>query len=441
MKVTDKSHGGKADNMTVKDVAKKHKVPVGKIKGQIRKGIKIEREHTNDTTLAKEISKDHLEEFPDYYTRLDRMEEQAKKELGKEAMEKQAFLRALYRLMKKRMSTPPASVMREIRSSGKNRLNVPGSFRTPAMVPSSAEALNVGGMDTLKKLLAEKGMKMTPAGKTIKKVAPSVTETVKLSSVKGNRMEKKAVNIMKILKALSFGRGSAASTAARKSGILNKALMRAGAARKGFTELQQDLAGRELPFNKWMELPKFRRLFDRLLRTESRYSRLKGKFTPSKPGAQLLEKFKPAGAAGAGGLAGVGAGMGINKLLDKKSSVKENIMKKRAMTKNAAVMADMLKAAAYERREALKKEASYAKILALLGALKGGAAGVPIGGIVGGLRELGRARPIDPATGRAGDKSYISSILKGMFGGGVLGAAGGGLLGAGAAKAMGDTYD
>lgn len=33
-------------------------------------GIKTELEHTNDRALAKKIAKDHLMEFPDYYTRL-----------------------------------------------------------------------------------------------------------------------------------------------------------------------------------------------------------------------------------------------------------------------------------------------------------------------------------------------------------------------------------
>ena len=49
---------------------------------QILLGIQIEREHTSDNMEALEITMDHLEELPDYYTRLIEMEEEAEKELG-----------------------------------------------------------------------------------------------------------------------------------------------------------------------------------------------------------------------------------------------------------------------------------------------------------------------------------------------------------------------
>ena len=47
---------------------------------QLIMGIKVEQEHTRDKLTALEISMDHLEEFPDYYTRLAMMEETAEKE-------------------------------------------------------------------------------------------------------------------------------------------------------------------------------------------------------------------------------------------------------------------------------------------------------------------------------------------------------------------------
>lgn len=47
--------------------------------GQLRKGIDVEFEHTNDRNVAREISMDHLEEIPDYYTRLHKMEQEAEK--------------------------------------------------------------------------------------------------------------------------------------------------------------------------------------------------------------------------------------------------------------------------------------------------------------------------------------------------------------------------
>ena len=37
-------------------------------------------EHVNDKDKAREISLDHLVEIPDYYTRLAKMEDEAKKE-------------------------------------------------------------------------------------------------------------------------------------------------------------------------------------------------------------------------------------------------------------------------------------------------------------------------------------------------------------------------
>ena len=40
-------------------------------------GIKVEQEHTTDKYTALEITMDHLQEYPDYYTRLHEMEETA----------------------------------------------------------------------------------------------------------------------------------------------------------------------------------------------------------------------------------------------------------------------------------------------------------------------------------------------------------------------------
>lgn len=67
----DKTPGGKADEKQLKDYPK----------DQIEMGQKVEMEHTDDPALAREISMDHLEEFPDYYTRLKKMEHQAEKAL------------------------------------------------------------------------------------------------------------------------------------------------------------------------------------------------------------------------------------------------------------------------------------------------------------------------------------------------------------------------
>lgn len=41
---------------------------------QLKKGIKVELEHTTDEKVAEEIALDHLDEFPDYYDRLEQAE-------------------------------------------------------------------------------------------------------------------------------------------------------------------------------------------------------------------------------------------------------------------------------------------------------------------------------------------------------------------------------
>ena len=78
-KVKDQVPGGIGDGRPDSDFDPK----------QLSKGIEIEVEHTKDKDLAKEISKDHLTELPNYYindkgeSRLKVMEQEAEKELEK----------------------------------------------------------------------------------------------------------------------------------------------------------------------------------------------------------------------------------------------------------------------------------------------------------------------------------------------------------------------
>ena len=65
---------------TVEAIAKKHRLDVSFIQKQLDMGEPIEHEHTKDHELAKEIALQHLDEIPDYYTRLKKMEASAKKE-------------------------------------------------------------------------------------------------------------------------------------------------------------------------------------------------------------------------------------------------------------------------------------------------------------------------------------------------------------------------
>ena len=41
---------------------------------QLQEGIILELEHKNDVKIAKKIAKDHLDEMPDYYTKLKEIE-------------------------------------------------------------------------------------------------------------------------------------------------------------------------------------------------------------------------------------------------------------------------------------------------------------------------------------------------------------------------------
>jgi len=77
----NKIKGGIGDNVKISDLSHKFKIPISYLKNQLSKGIKVELEHTEDIGIAKEIALDHMSEFPDYYDRLEKMENEAKKSL------------------------------------------------------------------------------------------------------------------------------------------------------------------------------------------------------------------------------------------------------------------------------------------------------------------------------------------------------------------------
>ncbi len=53
--------GGIGDNLSDDDVDKE----------ELKKGLKVEKEHTKDKRIAKEIALDHLAEDPNYYSKLE----------------------------------------------------------------------------------------------------------------------------------------------------------------------------------------------------------------------------------------------------------------------------------------------------------------------------------------------------------------------------------
>lgn len=68
---------------TVEAIAAKHRLDVSFIENQLNMGISIEHEHTKNKKIATNIALQHLDEIPDYYTRLKKMEKSAKNEYKK----------------------------------------------------------------------------------------------------------------------------------------------------------------------------------------------------------------------------------------------------------------------------------------------------------------------------------------------------------------------
>ena len=59
---------------SLEDSAKKHNVDIETLKKQLEKGIKIEKEHTKDEKVAEKIALAHIDERPDYYVQIDKLE-------------------------------------------------------------------------------------------------------------------------------------------------------------------------------------------------------------------------------------------------------------------------------------------------------------------------------------------------------------------------------
>lgn len=68
--------GGLADNKPDSDFDPK----------ALKEGIKVEKEHTSNPQIAKEVAKDHLQEFPKYYPALKVMENKLKREFKKSSL-------------------------------------------------------------------------------------------------------------------------------------------------------------------------------------------------------------------------------------------------------------------------------------------------------------------------------------------------------------------
>lgn len=70
-------------NKANQSIWESRRVTVPMLKRQLRIGSKVEQEHTDNSRIARKIAADHIKEFPDYYTRLKKMEAQAKRKWDK----------------------------------------------------------------------------------------------------------------------------------------------------------------------------------------------------------------------------------------------------------------------------------------------------------------------------------------------------------------------
>lgn len=101
----NKIKGGLSDTKTLMDIAKETAKKennknideiYNQLKLQLKKGIKVEFEHTSDKKVAKEIATDHLSENPKYYDMLGKIEKkfESKYPEGSRALNDPEFPRA-----------------------------------------------------------------------------------------------------------------------------------------------------------------------------------------------------------------------------------------------------------------------------------------------------------------------------------------------------------
>jgi len=97
-KEQEELEGGVGDEMTLKQLSKKHGVSLLEIVSQFDMGVEVEREHTNDLKKAVEIALDHLTEDPKYYQKLSQIEKKvepkisAKKQFSQDLQQDKDFI-------------------------------------------------------------------------------------------------------------------------------------------------------------------------------------------------------------------------------------------------------------------------------------------------------------------------------------------------------------
>ena len=86
--LTKRDLKGLAAGMSPTDLAKKHNVSLSAILKQLKKGQRVEREHTDNPSTAMKIAMDHVFEDPKYYDKLQKMEqvEAGKRDIGNDTV-------------------------------------------------------------------------------------------------------------------------------------------------------------------------------------------------------------------------------------------------------------------------------------------------------------------------------------------------------------------
>jgi hypothetical protein len=111
---------------SVEEIAKKHRLEVSFVKNQLKMGVPIEHEHTKDKDLARDIALQHLDEIPDYYTRLKKMETSAKKDHKKFKDIEEGTLHHWFHGSKSKSGKPGW-----VQADGSPCANEPGETKTP----------------------------------------------------------------------------------------------------------------------------------------------------------------------------------------------------------------------------------------------------------------------------------------------------------------------
>jgi|688.fasta_scaffold356263_2 hypothetical protein len=94
-----KKQGHISGHMTLSDIAKKHGVEDSELRSELKKGIKVEQEHTSNIKIATRIALDHLFEDPKYYTKLAKIKlEENKSSLNRDLVKE--FMRHVMKELK-----------------------------------------------------------------------------------------------------------------------------------------------------------------------------------------------------------------------------------------------------------------------------------------------------------------------------------------------------